>query len=122
MVGEQMEKESIKNKIIHFDNKIDESKRIKQLNKLEDDFLLLDKSFGKCLSLLAASIKGRKVSVILDQSSEVKNKCINESLSIIGKNKDKIYNVMQEDIKNKEKLEKDYKKSLEKEKKQNNVS
>ena len=30
-----MEKESIKNKIIHFDNKIDESKRIiKQLNKL----------------------------------------------------------------------------------------
>lgn len=113
-----METKDIKKIINNYDNMISHSKGvIRELDKLEENFLSMDKSFGKYLSLLNESVKGRKVNMILNESYEVKNKCISESLSTLSKSRETVKKELDGYIKNKDRLEKEYKKKVEDNKK-----
>lgn len=106
-------KDNIKKEIKNCDDEIDKSKnKVKQLNELEEDFVLLDRSFGKYLDLLSTSVKGHKAKVILDESYEFKNKSINESLEKLSKDRDVYTNKIKEYTNNREKLEEKYKENV----------
>ena len=107
------EQKNIKNEIKKYENKIAETKEVvKRLNKMEDDFILLDDSFGKCLDILRQSVNGHKANMILSDSFDFKNKCINDSLHELSKSKSKFSNIVNQYIKTKEKLEDAYSKQI----------
>ena len=115
LVETKKNKSDLKDEIMHIDNEINDAKTIlKQLEKMEEDFILLDESFGKCLNLLNASVKSQKVNMMLNESYEIKNKNIVDSLSQLGKSREAFTTIMNEYIKNKEKLEAEYKEQLNK--------
>lgn len=106
-------KDIIKKEIKNCDDEIDKSKnKVKQLNELEENFVLLDRSFGKYLDLLSTSVKGHKAKVILDESYEFKNKSINESLEKLSMDRDVYTNKIKEYTNNREKLEEKYKENV----------